>query len=99
VNDLNENIIKSLGIESLPDEQKARILEQSVQLVQQRLLLRLTNSLPDAKRDRLIELISSGNNQELDAFMAQEAPDIGTWILEETNKLKAQLTDLGEIDD
>jgi hypothetical protein len=93
-----QNLIKALGIESLPDDQKIRILEQCVQVVEQRLLLRLMKSLDDPKRNELNEILASRNNQALEQFTAREAPDFIDWIKEETERVRADLKSLGEIE-
>lgn len=96
MNVVDENIIKVLGIEKLPDEQKVRILEKSAKLVEQRLLLRLMKSVSDVKRDQLNEILSADRKEELNAFIQQEAPDFFNWVLDETTQLKQELKDLGE---
>lgn len=92
------NIFKALGIENLPNEQKARILDGSAELLQQRLILRLMESIPEAKRDRLNEILAAENTPGLEEFILQEAPDFGSWMIEESEKLRTQLMDLSEID-
>ena len=87
----NGNIIKALGIERLPDEQKARILDRATLLVQQRLLLRLTKSVPEDKRDDLTEIISSGDSEKLNQFAIEYAPDYMEWMEEEVEQVKEEM--------
>ncbi len=96
--DKDENIIKALGIQSLPDEQKARILDQSATMVEQRLLLRLMKSLTDAKRDQLNKILTTEDRAQLDEFIAQEAPNFGEWVLEETTAIRDELKSLSNED-
>lgn len=94
----NDNIIKSLGIETLPDEQKARILDQSNELIQQRLLLRLMEALPDEKRTQLNEVLASQDQDKLAGFISANAPNFSDWIIEEVNGLRSELGELGQVD-
>lgn len=94
----DENIIKALGIETLPDDQKARILDQSNELIQQRLFLRLMEALPDAKRDKFNEILAPTDQAGLNEFILAEAPHFTDWIVEEIATLKDELGGLGQID-
>jgi hypothetical protein len=85
-----------LGIGSLPDDQKLRILEQSAKLVEGRTMVRLMNSLPEDKRDQLNGIIASNKMEDLKQFIDKEAPDYEKWLIEEAKELKEELLSLGE---
>lgn len=93
---VTEGIIKLLGIGTLSDEQKIRILERSADLIEGRLMIRLMDSLTDDKREQLGKILSDNKPGELDTFIAQEAPDFEDWLVDETNQLKTELKSLGE---
>jgi hypothetical protein len=95
----DSNIIKALGIETLSDEEKAKILDQSATMIEQRLLLRLMKSLDDGRRDELNQILSTDDKSQLDEFIFKQAPDFADWVVEETEALKKELQGLGnEID-
>ena len=90
------NLIRILGIESLPDEQKADILDSASTLIQQRLLLRLMKQLDDQKREELASALKSVDKKKFTAFMNKECPNYFDWMEEEALALKEELKSLGE---
>ncbi|MBI3952506.1 MAG: hypothetical protein HY336_00955 [Candidatus Doudnabacteria bacterium] len=86
-----ENIIKLLGIESLPDEQKILIVEKIVDLAQKRLTLRLMESLSEEQGKQFENLLTEQNQQRIQEFMQRNAPSFPDWIGEEVLKIKREL--------
>ena len=95
---MEDNIIKALGIESLPDDQKAKILEQASHMVEARLLLRLTKHLDETKREELIKVLDTKDKDNLSEFIYKEVPEFTTWVEEETMALRDELMDLGKVE-
>jgi len=89
-----QNIINILGIESLPDERKAALVEKMSELIQKRLLVRILGSLTDEQVEEFQELLEKNNQADTDAFITQNVPDLGEWLIEETNQIKKELADL-----
>jgi hypothetical protein len=87
----NDNLIKVLGIERLPDDQKLRILEAATNLVEQNLMLRLYDVLPEPKRDELNQKLEANDPQSLNEFINKEVPNFSEWVVEETTKVKDEL--------
>ena len=95
--DLNldqQSIISILGIQALPDERKAEILDQASALVQKRLLVRIMESLDDTKRQEFEGLLEKNDQAALEAFMAANTPDFTAWVREEVNNLKKEFADI-----
>jgi hypothetical protein len=92
----DESLVKKLGIESLPDEQKDRVLSQSADLIERRLQLRVVKSLSEEKRDQFMKLLGEGNPADVQEFILKEIPAYLDWVEEETNALKSELAGLGE---
>lgn len=90
----DQSIISILGIQALPDERKAEILDQASALVQKRLLVRVMESLDDAKRVEFEGLLEKNDSAALEAFMTANTPDFTSWVLEEVNNLKKEFADL-----
>ena len=86
----DENIIKLLGIESLPDERKTALVERISELVQKRLLLRLLDSLVGSDQDELKILLDRGDQAALQGFLVNKAPDLATWAADEVIKIKKE---------
>lgn len=89
-----QNIIKILGIESLPDEKKVEMVEKISTLVQKRLLLRLVESVPADKQNELSGLLEKPDQNQFNAFLAANAPQFPEWLAEEVTKVKQELADL-----
>ena len=89
-----QSIISILGIQALPDERKAEILDQASALVQKRLLVRIMESLDDTKRQEFEGLLEKNDQAALEAFMAANTPDFTAWVLEEVNNLKKEFADI-----
>jgi|GEM_PF-4800596 len=89
----DQNLIKIMGIESLPDAQKAEILDKTALLVEQRLLLRVYESLPEAKSDEFNDVIEGGDKGKLHDFLEANSPDFLKWVEEETLAVKDELAD------
>ena len=86
-----QNIIKILGIESLPDDRKAVLVDQMTDLVQKRLLLRILDSFSDAQRTKFEVLIDENDQEKLNDFLAASAPKLGDWLVEEVNQIKQEM--------
>lgn len=93
--DINQqSIISILGIQSLSDERKADILDQASALVEKRLLVRVMESLDDAKRQEFESMLENSNREALQAFMTSNVPRFTDWVGEEVNNLKKEFADL-----
>ena len=93
----SENIIKILGIESLPDEQKIKIVEKIGDLVQKRLTLRLMESLSEEEGRDFEALLEKNDTQGVGAFMDKRLPNLADWVAEEVVKIKQELA--GSVED
>lgn len=87
----DQNIIKLLGIESLPDERKVALVNKISDLAQKRLLLRLLESLSAPDQEKLKSLLDGGDQTALSQFLQDKAPDMGAWAADEVLKLKNEL--------
>jgi hypothetical protein len=86
---LNENIIARLGLESLPESDRLKFLERATELVQKRIILRLMENLAEedvAEANRL-----AGKPDELLAFLASKTDDFAAALDEEIDAVKDEL--------
>ena len=90
----NDNLIKILGIESLPEQQKARILDKATELTQKRLMIRVVNSLAPEKRDGFMSLLDSGDQIGVTNFINHNRPRFQDWVFEEISRIKQELSGL-----
>ena len=92
----DQNIITTLGLDNLPEEQKAQMLEQMNDLVQKRLLLRVLDSLDDDKRAEYEQLLDQEDQNAINSFIQQNVPQFKDWLFEEVYTLKSELSDRAE---
>lgn len=90
----DQNLIKILGIESLPDERKLDLVEKVSALVEKRIVLRFINSLDGQKRKDFENLLDSENSEAIGLFLEQNAEDLPQWITDETSRIKQEMANL-----
>jgi len=88
---LQENIIISLGLSNLPDEEKAKIVEQVLNLLQKRIMLRITE-LVAAEDDAIIEQLS-GDFGRLIMYLKTKVPNFDKILEEEVLAVKKELSE------
>lgn len=88
---LKENIITSLGLEALSDEEKAKMVERVLDLLQKRIMLRVTELLA-AEDDTVLEELS-GDFPRLITYIKTKVPNFDTILEEEVLSIKKELLD------
>ncbi len=86
-----QNIVQMLGIESLPEEQKLAITEQVSTLVEQRMMVRISQSLDGPQYVEFSKLVDSENAEELAEFIAKLNLDISAIMEAEILAVKKDL--------
>lgn len=86
-----QNIIKLLGIESLPDARKIEIIEMTTDLVQKRLVLRILDGQTPEQQEEFGEVLDQNNQELLQDYIDKNVPDFETWLFEEVSKVKEEL--------
>ena len=85
----DENIIKLLGLETLPIEEKQVMLNKMSDLVWKRLILKIVDDLPE---DKVKELGSAESKpEELVDFITANVPNFEDLLKEEIVALKEEL--------
>jgi succinate dehydrogenase flavin-adding protein (antitoxin of CptAB toxin-antitoxin module) len=89
---LEANIIEVLGLESLSDEQKIKMVQQMTDLAQKRLMLRVMEQLTEEEKDEF-EKILGGQDVDLAAaeFIQNKVPNFDEMVKEEIVKVKQEL--------
>lgn len=90
---LQANLLKELGIEDLPLEQKEKILLDVTTIINQDISLRLLEELPEEKAKELETLLTdfADDPDRLQIFFRQEVPNFDEIVQEEIAKYKQQL--------
>lgn len=91
-NMLKQNLIKALGLENLPEEEKNTLVEKMTEVIQKRILIRITEELKDEDKDEFIKISEEKNEAVLISFLQAKIPNLNKIILEELVSFKQQLT-------
>ncbi len=89
---MEANIIEALGLESLPDEQKIKMVEMMSTIVQKRLMLRVMEQLSEPEKDAF-EKVLGGKDADLAAaeFIKNKVPNFDEMVQEEIIKIKQEM--------
>ncbi len=89
---MEANIIEALGLESLPDEQKIKMVEMMSTVVQKRLMLRIMDQLSETDKNEF-EKILGGKDADLAAaeFIKNKVPNFDEMVQEEIIKIKQEM--------
>lgn len=84
------DLIKELGIDKLEQEQKEKIITDIGEIIQQRIVMRVVEELPEDKQDEFQGLLEKAqdNPEALDDFIKENIPGIEDMILEEIGEYK-----------
>ncbi|MFA7142019.1 MAG: DUF5663 domain-containing protein [Candidatus Paceibacterota bacterium] len=89
--DLTKTLFNELGLENIDTEEKEKILEQTADIVLERVLLRLMNELEEEDAKDLNELLEKGKDEEVATILYEKFPNIDEIFNEEINKFKQEL--------
>ncbi len=95
---LEQNIIAALGLESLPDERKAALIDKMAQLVEKNLILRIMQGLSEADAKEF-EKISQGTDEDKVKFLQAKFPNFAEMMQEEIVNVKQAVLEAGAVKD
>jgi pilus assembly protein FimV len=89
------DLIKDLGIEQLDQEQKEEILTQIGEILQQRIVLRIVEELPEEKQDEFQAVLEKAQDDpdQLDKYLEENIPGVEDMILAEIGEYKKGASD------
>ena len=91
----HQNIIRLLGIESLPLSDREKILEQAAALVEDRVLTRIIESLPDdAAREAFGNAAEQEDEEAIEALFKTHAIPYESFVQDELSAVKEELASL-----
>lgn len=87
------DLIKELKIDEMPEEQRATLLVQMSEVIQQRIILRLIEEMAEDKKEEFTELLNGGADasEGIDAFLEEALPNVEELILDEIGKYKLEM--------
>lgn len=86
---LTENIITTLGLQDMPDDEKVKLVDRILDVVQKRIMLRLTELLA-TEDDAMVSQLAN-DPQRLFAFLQTKVPNFNAILEEEMLSVKREL--------
>lgn len=85
------DIIKELGLEGLPIEKQAELIERMSKLIYKRILLRIVDRLSENETEELNVLLDKENYEKADEYIRDRAPDFVSLFKEEVEKFQSEM--------
>lgn len=87
-----DNLMVQMGLQQLPDDKKAALLDSMSELVEQRVLLRLMNQLSD-EDGKAFEALPKDDTETKIAFLQEHVPDVAAIMDEEIMAVRSDLVE------
>lgn len=98
-NYIEQSIITTLGLENLPLDEKAVIINKLSELVQHRLIGRVLTQLEDKMLEQFSEIVESNDSNAINVFFEKHVPNFPDMVIEETIRVKKEMAEMrGELD-
>jgi hypothetical protein len=78
--EIKQEIIKELGIENLPGQKAAEVMEKLEENIQRALVLEILDLLSPQDQKELNTLIETGDNSKIQAFLEVKIPSLQSLI-------------------
>lgn len=96
-NEINKNIVVTLGINKLPIEQQKEAMERLGTIVYQEVMIRVLDILSEKDKDEFEKIVSENPNPEnLFDFLSSKIPNIEDIVVEESKKLQDEAKEILE---
>ncbi|NMC51905.1 hypothetical protein GYA54_04235 [Candidatus Kuenenbacteria bacterium] len=92
-----QNIFTTLGLNNLPEEKKAELLNKMTDLVETRVMTRIVDEMNEDQKkgfDKLVE--SNAKPEEINQFLQDNFPNFLNIFEEETNRVRSEMLSMGE---
>ena len=88
---IEENILKELEIDQLPEERQEEVLTAMTEAVLKRLMLRLIGAMSEEQRKQFEEIANAGDQAKISQFLEANVPNYETTIKEEVASFKKDM--------
>lgn len=88
---IHDHILSLLSLEDLPDAERALVLDSMVAVIEERVLLRVLESLDDATEKILFSALEKDDAATIQKILDEHVPNFLDIIQEETIALKERL--------
>jgi len=88
---IQDNILKELGIDQLPQEKQEEVLAAMTEVLLKRIILRVLQGLSEAQRGEFEQLCAAGDQEKVNQFLAKNVPNYEAVIKEEIGQFKNEM--------
>lgn len=88
---IEQDILKELGIDSLPAERQEEVLTAMTEAVLKRLMLRLIGAMSEEQRKEFQAIADAGEQEKISQFLSANVPNYETLIKEEAISFKKDM--------
>jgi len=93
---IEQNIIALLGIEALPIDQKIALINKMVDLIEQRVIVRILQNLPKEVGDQFAEAVEKEHMDIVARIMKEHVSHLAVLLDEEIERLKHEMVGVVE---
>jgi len=90
---IQQNIIDLLELKNLPEEKKSALLEKMVEIIQNRITLRILDALSEKEKEELDKLMDAKKEEKIDQFLREKVPNFDALTIAEILKFKEEMVD------
>ena len=94
--DLQNNLIHLLGLETWPEDKRQALIAQATELIQKRLVIRLTEALKPEDADA-VNAVADDPEKAMAVLVEKSGLDLPTIIQEEVRKLAEEMKPLADV--
>ena len=86
------DLITELGIDKLPEKQRQELFAQIAEVLQQRIVLRLIEEMPEDKKEEFGKVLAENkdNPEPIEKFLGETLPNVEELVLDEIGKYKQE---------
>lgn len=90
-NEEKNNLLSQLGLSSLSEEEKKDILSKLAEALQNRITLKIMDSLSDEQRVEMNKVIAQGDDNKVNEYIKSSVPHLDSLVRDEYEKFKSEL--------
>ncbi len=91
---LNQDILKLMGAENLPQEKKQEIYQKMIQTVQNRTIAKVLDQLSEQDAEEWKKILDTGDKAKAEEFLKARQIDVAKIMLEESIIYKTEMAGL-----
>lgn len=89
---LDKDIFELMGVKNMSDDQKAQVFQQMLDTIQNRVIARIEDEIPESDREAWLTMLATKDNAKIDAFLKERNIDVKTLMIQEALIYKTEMT-------